>query len=148
MHLNWYILMNFMTLPSITPKRNLPNWNLLPTASQNFKNAWNSNLYWEKSQKKYQVHTNQRKIKDLIARCNNSTNFSCFCSCSSWLFCDAFSMQQKEATSYIHPLWMEGWTKGLTRWKKLHFITTTTSFTYINWVMAYETPLNITYAHS
>jgi len=96
-----------------------------------------------------------------IARCDNSNNFSYFCSCSSWLFCGASSMRQKEATGYIHPLscfcsyssWLfcgtsstqqketttyidplrrEGWTEGLTRWKKLHFITTTTSFTYIN----------------
>ncbi len=59
-----------MTLPSITPRRNLfaIDRNLLPTTSQNFKNAWNSNLYWENSQKIYLVHTNQRKIKDLIAR--------------------------------------------------------------------------------
>jgi hypothetical protein len=27
---------------------------------------------------------------------------------------------------------MDGWTKGLTGWKKLHFTTTTTSFTYSN----------------
>jgi len=59
-----------MTLPSITPRRNLfaIDRNLLPAASQNFKNAWNSNLYWEKNQKRYLVHTNQRKNKDLIAR--------------------------------------------------------------------------------
>ncbi len=59
-----------MTPLSITPRRNLfaIDRNLLPAASQNFKNAWNSNLYWEKSQKRCLVHTNQRKIKDLIAR--------------------------------------------------------------------------------
>jgi hypothetical protein len=59
-------------------------------------------------------------------------SFFCFCSCSSWLFCGASSTRQKEAVGYIHPLWMEGWTEGLTGWKKLHFIMTTTSFTYIN----------------
>jgi hypothetical protein len=25
-----------------------------------------------------------------------------------------FSTRQKEAAGYIHPLWMEGWTEGLT----------------------------------
>jgi hypothetical protein len=62
----------------------------------------------------------------------HNISFSCFCSCSSWLFRGASSTRQKEAAGYIHPLWMEGWTEGLTGWKKLHFITTMTSFTLIN----------------
>ncbi len=75
MHLNcWCIDDTFSWaswLPlSITPRRNLfaIDRNLFPATSQNFKNACISNLYWGKSQKRYLVQTNQRKIKDLIAR--------------------------------------------------------------------------------
>jgi hypothetical protein len=46
---------------------------------------------------------------------------SYFYSCSLWLFCSTSSTRQKEAANYIHPLWMEGWTEGLTGWKKTSF---------------------------
>jgi hypothetical protein len=54
----------------ITPRCNLfaIDRNLLLATSQNFKNAYISNLYLGKNQKRYLVQTNQRKIKDLIAR--------------------------------------------------------------------------------
>jgi hypothetical protein len=93
--------MSFMTLPSITPRRSLfaIDRNLLPAVSQNFKNAWNSKLYSEKSQKRYLVQTNQRKIKDLITRFHSWNHL--FMSdaakassrsakkCTPWRSCDA-----------------------------------------------------------
>jgi hypothetical protein len=97
----WYILMSFMTPLSITSRRNLfaIDRNLLPIASQNFKNACISNLYWGKSQKRYLVQTNQRKIKDLIAKFHSWNHlFMCdaakACSRSAkkstaWRSCDA-----------------------------------------------------------
>jgi hypothetical protein len=90
-----------MTPLSITPRRNLfaIDRNSLPAASQNFKNAWNSKLYWEKSQKRYLVHTNQRKIKNLIARFHSwnhlfmsDTTKACSRSAkkrTAWRSCDA-----------------------------------------------------------
>jgi hypothetical protein len=86
---------------SITLRRNLfaIDQNLLPAASQNFKNACISNLYWGKNQKRYLVQTNQRKIKDLIARFHSWNHlFMCdvakACSRSAkkrtaWRSCDA-----------------------------------------------------------
>jgi hypothetical protein len=97
----WYILMSFMTPLSITPRRNLfaIDRNLLPAASQNFKNTCISNLYWGKSQKRYLVKTNQRKIKDLIARFHSwnhlfmcDTAKACLKSAkkrTTWRSCDA-----------------------------------------------------------
>jgi hypothetical protein len=93
--------MSFMTPLSIIPRRNLfaIDRNLLPAASQNFKNACISNLYWEKNQKRYLVQTNQRKIKDLIAKFHSWNHlFMCdvtkACSrstkkCTAWRSCDA-----------------------------------------------------------
>ncbi len=90
-----------MTLPSITPRRNLfaIDRKLLPAVSQKFKNAWNSNLYWEKSQKRYLVHTNQRKNKDLIAQFHPWNHLFMFDAakassrstkkCNPWRSCDA-----------------------------------------------------------
>jgi hypothetical protein len=90
-----------MTLPSITPRRNLfaIDQNLLLVVSQNFKNAWNSNLYWGKRQKRYLVHTNQRKNKDLIARFHSWNHLFMFDAakassrsakkCTPWRSCDA-----------------------------------------------------------
>jgi hypothetical protein len=92
--------MSFMTPLSITPRRNLfvIDQNLLPATSQNFKNACISNLYWRKGQKRYLVQTNQRKIKDLIARFHSWNHlFLCdaakACSrsakkCTAWRSCD------------------------------------------------------------
>jgi len=93
--------MNFMTPFSTTPRCNLfaIDWNLLSTMSQNFKNACISNLYWGKSQKRYLVQTNQRKIKDLIAKFH-SWNYLFMCDvakacsrsakkCIVWRSCDA-----------------------------------------------------------
>jgi hypothetical protein len=82
--------MSFMTPLSITPKCNLfaIDRKLLPTTSQNFKNACISNLYWGKSQKRYLVQTNQRKIKDLIAK---------FHSWNHLFMCDAAKACSKSA---------------------------------------------------
>jgi hypothetical protein len=93
--------MSFMTPLSTTPRRNLfgIDRNLLSATSQNFNNACISNLYWGKSQKRYLVQTNQRKIKDLIARFHSWNHlFMCdiakACSrsakkCTAWRSCDA-----------------------------------------------------------
>jgi hypothetical protein len=78
MHLNYWCIDDTFSWPSWLPFQSFPNvtsllltaidQNLLPVMSQNFKNACISNFYWGKSQKRYLVQTNQRKIKDLIAR--------------------------------------------------------------------------------
>ncbi len=43
----------------------------------------------------------QREIKDLIARCDNSSNLSYFCSYSWGLFCSASSTRQKEFLLFL-----------------------------------------------